>query len=89
MIKIESPYCKIGAFVLKSDRCKKITHIDSSLVLQHRVAGGEGVNRIDACAAEKICRKSNQMEVNYERYFNETVIRSRCSFWTSDKKMEP
>ena len=24
-----------------------------------------------------------------ERYFNETVIRSRCSLWTSDKKMEP
>lgn len=25
----------------------------------------------------------------HERYFNETVIRSRCSFRTSDKKMEP
>ena len=25
---------------------------------------------------------------NNERYFNETVIRSRCSFWTSDQKME-
>ena len=24
-----------------------------------------------------------------ERNFNETVTRSRCSFWTSDKKMEP
>ena len=24
-----------------------------------------------------------------ERYFNETVIRSRCTFRTSDKKMEP
>ncbi len=24
-----------------------------------------------------------------ERYFNETVIRSRCTFWTPDKKMEP
>ncbi|CDB85278.1 unknown [Coprococcus comes CAG:19] len=25
----------------------------------------------------------------HERYFNETTFRSRCSFWTSDKKMEP
>ena len=33
---------------------KKITHIDSLLVLQQEAAGGEGVNRIDACAAEKI-----------------------------------
>jgi hypothetical protein len=54
MIKIESTYCKMGAFVLKSERCKKITHIDSLLVLQQEAAGGEGVNRIDACAAEKI-----------------------------------
>ncbi len=30
-----------------------------------------------------------KMEVRYERYFNEAVIRGRCSFWTSDKKMEP
>ena len=25
----------------------------------------------------------------HERYFNETAFRSRCSLWTSDKKMEP
>lgn len=25
----------------------------------------------------------------HERYFNETVIRGRCSFRTSDEKMEP
>ncbi len=31
----------------------------------------------------------NQMEVNYERNFNETVIGGWCTFWTSDKKMEP
>ena len=24
----------------------------------------------------------------YERYFNEATFRSRCSLWTSDKKME-
>ena len=24
-----------------------------------------------------------------ERYLNETIIGSRCSLWTSDKKMEP
>ena len=34
--------------------------------------------------------RKNQMEVrNNECYFNETVTGSRCSFWTSDKKMEP
>jgi hypothetical protein len=32
---------------------------------------------------------TNQMEVYYERYFNETIIGSWCTFWTSDKKMEP
>ena len=25
----------------------------------------------------------------HERYFNEAAFRSRCSLWTSDKKMEP
>ena len=25
----------------------------------------------------------------HECYFNETAFRSRCSLWTSDKKMEP
>ena len=25
----------------------------------------------------------------HERYFNEATFRSRCSLWTSDKKMEP
>ena len=25
----------------------------------------------------------------HERYFNETAFGSRCSLWTSDKKMEP
>lgn len=36
-----------------------------------------------------LCGRKQPMEVYYERYFNETVIRSRCSLWTSDKKMEP
>ena len=31
----------------------------------------------------------NQKERKNERYFNETVTGSRCSFRTSDKKMEP
>ena len=30
-----------------------------------------------------------KMEGKYERYFNETVAGGGCSFWTSDKKMEP
>lgn len=52
--KLESTYCKIGAFMLKSERCKK-----SRISIFHWCcitddAGGEGVNRIDACAAEKI-----------------------------------
>ena len=25
----------------------------------------------------------------HERYFNETIIRSRCTLWTPNKKMEP
>ena len=33
--------------------------------------------------------ENNQMEVYYERYFNETVIGSRGTFRTPDKKMEP
>lgn len=30
-----------------------------------------------------------KMEVRHECYFNEAVVGGRCSFWTSDKKMEP
>lgn len=30
-----------------------------------------------------------KMEVRHERYFNETVVGGRCSFRTSDEKMEP
>ena len=39
---------------------------------------------------EEMCgsKKPNGGKEN-ERYFNETVIRGRCSFRTSDKKMEP
>ena len=33
--------------------------------------------------------ENNQMEVYYERNFNETVIGSWCTFWSPDKKMEP
>ena len=33
-------------------------------------------------------RKNQNGGKENERYFNETVIRSRCSLWTSDKKME-
>ena len=33
-------------------------------------------------------RKKPNGGKKHERYFNEAVIGSRCSFWTSDKKME-
>ena len=34
-------------------------------------------------------KKTKNGGLKIERNFNETVIRSRCSLWTSDKKMEP
>ena len=34
-------------------------------------------------------KKPKKWRKEHERYFNETIIRSRCSLWTSDKKMEP
>ena len=33
--------------------------------------------------------ESKPWRENNERYFNETVTRSRCTFRTPDKKMEP
>lgn len=33
--------------------------------------------------------RENQRREKNERYFNETVTGSRCTFWTPDKKMEP
>ena len=33
--------------------------------------------------------KTKKWRKEHERYFNETIIRSWCSLWTSNKKMEP
>ena len=51
--KIKTAYCQIGGFMLQSERCKK-NHAYRFLTGAAQGAGGEGVNRIDACAAEKI-----------------------------------
>ena len=34
-------------------------------------------------------KKTKNGGLKNERNFNETVTRSRCTLWTSDKKMEP
>ena len=67
----------IAASVAKSSQVDKI----------YCAPGNAGI----AGVAESRCGwKKNQMEVrNNECYFNETVTGSRCSFWTSDQKMEP
>ena len=36
-----------------------------------------------------VCGRTTKKEKNHECNFNETVTGGRCSFWTSDKKMEP
>ena len=52
---------------------------------------GAQLDRNERLQGEKYMEEKNQFlwRKEHERYFNETIIRSRCTLWTSDKKMEP
>lgn len=51
--------------------------------MDYLVSGAEIVGDMGTHAEDK------PQEVRYERNFNETIIRSRCTLWTPDQKMEP
>ena len=63
--------------------CDIIPKVTKNTRMDHLVSGAEVIGDMGTHAEDK------PQEVRYERNFNETIIRSRCSFWTPDKKMEP
>ena len=63
-------------------RCKKITYMVISV--------GAKLFYVQRAVAEREVygRKNQNGGKKNERDLNETIIRSRCSLWTSNKKME-
>ena len=68
--------------MIKCERCKK-TRIQATPQVPNPA-------RQDGLETGNSMRKiKTNWRKKHERYFNETAVGSRCSFWTSDKKMEP